>query len=63
MSTDYTLTTGSLPWPTGDTSTKTITIPISTAFAFNGTKTLKVTPVTPTGSASHWELTHRKMTQ
>ena len=50
--TDYTATSGTLSWATGDATPKTISVPISTTQAFNGTKTFTITLSTPTGSAS-----------
>jgi len=50
--TDYTATSGSLSWATGDSTPKMISIPINTTYAFNGTKTFTVALTAPTGSAS-----------
>jgi len=50
--TDYTAASGTLTWANGDSTAKTITVPISTALAFNGAKTFTVTLSAPTGGAA-----------
>ncbi|HEY0308260.1 MAG TPA: polysaccharide lyase family 7 protein [Acidobacteriaceae bacterium] len=48
--TNYTATSGTLSWAAGDSSTRTITVPVVSTPLFNGTKTFTVSLNTPTGS-------------
>jgi uncharacterized protein (DUF1800 family) len=50
--TDFTTTSGTLSWGAGDSSNKTISIPISNASPFTGNKTFGITLSSPTGGAS-----------
>jgi hypothetical protein len=50
--TDYTKEAGTLQWASGDAAAKTISIPISTAKAFSGTKSFKVALSAATGGAA-----------
>ncbi len=49
--TDYTSEDGTLQWAAGDLSPKTITVPVSNAVAFSGSKTFTVVLSSPTPSA------------
>lgn len=48
--TDYTATTGTLSWASGDATSKTFAVPISNATPFNGTKTFTVSLASASGS-------------
>jgi hypothetical protein len=48
---DYTATSGTLQWASGDTSARSISIPVSNANPFSGTKNFKVALSSPTGGA------------
>ncbi|MGO9994681.1 MAG: Calx-beta domain-containing protein, partial [Steroidobacteraceae bacterium] len=48
--TDFTATTGTLDWTSGDAASKTISIPISNAKAFSGGKTFSIALSTPSGA-------------
>jgi hypothetical protein len=50
--TDYTTTSGVLTWADGDGSAQTITVPVSNATPFFGTRTFAVTLSAPTGGAT-----------
>ena len=49
---DYTARTGSMSWGSGDTSTKTVSVPISNRTPFSGTKAFTIKLTSPTGGAS-----------
>jgi hypothetical protein len=49
---EYTLTSGTLSWASGDTAAKSITIPISNATPYNGSHTFTLTLTSPTGGAN-----------
>jgi hypothetical protein len=49
---DFTAATGVLQWEDGDATSKTITVPISNATAFQGTKTLHVALSNPASGAA-----------
>lgn len=49
---NYTATQGTLSWATGDASSKSFSVPISTTQAFSGTKSFTVSLSNPGGSAS-----------
>lgn len=49
---DYTATSGSLQWASGDDTAKTFTVPLLQEAAFSGTKTFSVSISSPTGGAS-----------
>jgi hypothetical protein len=50
--TNYTATSGTLDWASGDASSKTISIPVSNATPFTGTKTLSLTLSSPSSGAT-----------
>jgi len=50
--TDFTTTDGSLSWADGDTSSKTVSIPISNATPFSASKSFSVALSAPTGGAT-----------
>jgi len=50
--TDYTKATGTLSWADGDTAAKSLTVPVTSAPAFYGSKTFSVTISSATGGAS-----------
>jgi hypothetical protein len=49
---DYTATSGTLSWASGDTAAKTFNVPVSIATPFTGTKTFSVTISAATGGAT-----------
>jgi hypothetical protein len=49
---DFSATSGTLKWASGDAASKTFSIPISNATAFSGTKTFSVSLTTPGGGAT-----------
>jgi hypothetical protein len=50
--TDYTATSGTLNWADGDAASKTISVPVSTASAFSGTKSFNLALSSPTAGAT-----------
>ncbi len=50
--TNYTSTTGTLSWAAGDTSAKSILVPVASSPSFTGSKTFTVTLSAPTGGAN-----------
>ncbi|WP_051101800.1 Calx-beta domain-containing protein [Solimonas variicoloris] len=50
--TDYTATSGTLQWTSGDTAAKTISIPLSTQKAFTGSKSFSLKLSTTSGGAA-----------
>ncbi len=50
--TDFTMSSGQLTWKDGDTAAKNISIPVSNANPYTGTKNFAVTLFTPTGNAT-----------
>jgi Calx-beta domain len=50
--TNYTAATGTLQWASGDATSKTLSVPISDATSFAGTKTFTVTLSSPSGGAT-----------
>jgi len=50
--TDFTATSGTLNWASGDASSKTFSVPISNATPFSGSKTFSLTLSSPTGGAT-----------
>jgi hypothetical protein len=49
---DYTLTTGTLSWAANNASTKTISVPISNATPYTGSKSFTIAISAPTGGAT-----------
>ena len=49
---DYTATSGSLQWASGDASSKSFSVPISNATAFSGSKTFSLALSSPSGGAT-----------
>jgi hypothetical protein len=49
---DYTATSGTLTWASGDVAPKPILVPVSDAAAFSGSRTFTLTLSSPTGSAT-----------